>query len=85
MASASDEDKPDAKVTLEMVLAHQKRMLTEIRAMRDDLLVQGARIERIDGSLQSLIGELRGVHRIQARTIARVRALEETLLPAEES
>jgi len=73
-----------AKVTLAMLMAHQKQMVVEIRAMRDEILVQGARLDRVDRSLQGLIEEVAGTHRIQARTTTRVRDLEERLLPAAE-
>jgi hypothetical protein len=79
------------RVTLAMLMAHQKQLMVEIRAMRDEILVQGARLDRVDRSLRGLIEEVwcghphrAGTHRIQARTTTRVRDLEERLLPSGE-
>lgn len=65
------------EVTLEFLAQHQERMLTEIGSLRDDMRVQSALIQRIDATLQALIGEIRAIHRVNARTAERVRKLED--------
>jgi hypothetical protein len=44
---------------LGLLVEQQRQILIEIRSIRDDLVVQGARIERVDNTMQSLLGELR--------------------------
>ena len=69
------EDRP--AITLEYLAEQQRRMLTEQRALRDEMLVQGAIIRRLDST--ALLEELRAIHALLARVVDRVRPLEDPI------
>lgn len=66
----------DEPVSLELLATLLRRMQTDQAAMRDDLAVQFAMLQRIDGTLSGMTGELRAMHSQHARMGARVRELE---------
>lgn len=49
------------------------QVLIEIANMRDDIIVQTAICQRVDGSIQTLVTEMRAVHRQIARINDRMR------------
>ena len=69
------DDRPT--ITLDYLAEQQRRMLAEQRTMRDEMLVQGAIIRRLDGTQGPLLDELRAIHSLLARVVDRVRAVEE--------
>jgi chromosome segregation ATPase len=88
-ASGERLDRPDQKldsilgktalteITLEFVLGRVERVLEEIAELRDDMRVTAAICERVDGTLQRLINEVRAEHSRFDRLDRRVRELEE--------
>jgi len=67
----------DRPVTLDFLAEQQATILTELRTMRDDLLVVSAILMRLDGTVSGLVQEVRAMHSQHARLSNRVRALEE--------
>jgi hypothetical protein len=63
--------------TLEFIAKQIERILTEIRAVHDELRVQGAMILRIDGTLISLLREMNETHTQIARMNDRIRKFED--------
>lgn len=51
-------------------------MLNELAALRDDVLVVTARIERLDAKVNSLVVEVRAMHSRHGRLARRVQRLE---------
>jgi hypothetical protein len=54
----------------------QRRILTELGSMRDDIAVLTAIALRQDGTLTALLGEIRAMHAQHSRLANRVRDLE---------
>ena len=69
------EDQP--LVTLEFIAAQLRRVLTELRILRDDVDVSAAIVRRPDNNQAPMLDELRAMHAQPQRAAARVRALEE--------
>lgn len=64
-------------VTLELLARLIERSLEEQGALRDDMAVLTAIMQRIDGTLSGLINEIRATHTQQSRFDRRLRKLEE--------
>ena len=67
------------EVSLELVLARLEHMQTSIDALRDEQLVQGATLLRIDATLNGALGEIRALMRQASRQDARLRKVEGAL------
>ena len=50
------------KITLEFLAARNAKIITEMRALRDDMRVMMVVIQRIDGTVAGLIQEVRAEH-----------------------
>lgn len=73
------------EVTLDFLAEQQVRLLAEMRAMReemgqmrDDMRLVSAMVQRLDGTMQGLVNEVRASHSRFDRLDRRVRAVEET-------
>lgn len=64
--------------TLEFTASRDRRILSELRILRDDVDVLPTIVRRLDNNQAMMLGELRAMHAQQQRTAARVRALEES-------
>lgn len=64
-------------VSLEFLAAQMGRVLEEQGSLRDDMAVLLAMMQRVDGTVQGLVGEVRAMHSRHARLERRVTALEE--------
>jgi len=62
---------------LRFVARQLDRLLNEMGSMRDEMRVQGAMIQRLDGTSNAVLEELRAVHSQIARLTDRVRKLED--------
>jgi hypothetical protein len=67
----------EEKVSLELIAKQQERSLEEQAAMRDDMAVLLGMVQRLDGTVQGLVTEIRAIHSRQARLDRRVGKLEE--------
>ena len=72
-----------AEVTLEFLASQQVKLLEEARAMRnemgqvrDDVRVMAAIVQRLDGTVQGLVSEVRAEHSRHDRLARRVDELE---------
>jgi hypothetical protein len=61
---------------LSLIAQQQKQILDEIRLLRDDMNVTAAIVQRLDGTVQGLINEVRAEHSRYSRLDQRVRVLE---------
>ena len=64
-------------VDLGLMARQQRQTLEEIRLLRDDMNVLAAVVQRLDGTVQGLVNEVRAEHARYSRIDRRVRALEE--------
>ena len=67
----------ESPVTLEFLARQQARLLDEVASFRDDMAVLMAITMRVDGSLSSLVTEVRATHSRHARLERRVKAVED--------
>ena len=74
----------DEKVSLEFLAAQMERLLHEQRLLRqemdgirDDVTVLHGMVQRLDGTVQGLVTEVRAMHSRHARPERRVGKLEE--------
>ena len=65
------------RVTLEYFAEQQRLIRDEELLMRDEMLVHGAILRRVDSNQSALLDELRAIHALLARVVDRVRSLEE--------
>ena len=65
-----------APVTLDFLARQQAQILNEMASFRDDMTVLTAIAMRVDGSLASLVTEIRATHSRHARLERRVKVLE---------
>jgi prefoldin subunit 5 len=75
----------DNPVTLDFLAEQMRRLQADVRILRDDMDVVAAMVRRLDHTIARLetnqalmLDELRAMHAQQQRTVARVRALEES-------
>jgi hypothetical protein len=66
-----------AEITLDFLASQQDRILEEIGQVRDDMRVMAAMIQRLDGTVQGLINEVRAEHSRFDRLDRHVRKLEQ--------
>jgi hypothetical protein len=67
-----------AEITLDFLAQQQARLLEAMGQLRDDVRVMAAAIvQRLDGTVQGLINEVRAEHSRFERLDRRVRVLEE--------
>jgi hypothetical protein len=66
-----------AEITLDFLASQQDRILEEIGQVCDDMRVMAAMIQRLDGTVQGLINEVRAEHSRFDRLDRRVRKLEQ--------
>lgn len=69
-----------AEVSLEFLAAQQDRLLEQMGQMRDDMAVLLAVMQRLDGTVQGLVAEMRASHTRHDRLTRRVERMEGTLL-----
>ena len=62
---------------LNFIARQNERILTELGSLRDEVRVQGAILLRADGTLSSLLDEMRATHRQITRMNDRIRKLED--------
>jgi len=67
----------EEKVSLELIAKQQERILEEQAATRDDMAVLLGMVQRLDGTVQGLVTEIRAMHSRQARLERRVAKLED--------
>ena len=65
------------RVTLDYLAEQQRLIRDEQLLMRDEMLVHGAILRRVDSSRSAILDELRAIHTLLARVVDRVRTLEE--------
>jgi hypothetical protein len=65
------------RVTLDYLAEQQRLIRDEQLLMRDEMLVHGAILRRVDSSQGAILDELRAIHALLARVVDRVRTLEE--------
>lgn len=65
------------EVTLDFISRQLERVLAEQAAMRDEMLVFGARLTHVDTGIEVVIAEVRALTRAVARLNDRVTKLEE--------
>ena len=58
-------------------LAQSERVLNEVSALRDDMTVVMARLDRMDATVHGCVTEVRALHRQISRIAARVTELEQ--------
>jgi hypothetical protein len=63
-------------LTLSFLARQQERLVDEIGQMRDDLRVMAAIVQRLDGTMQGLVNEVRASHAREDRLARRVERLE---------
>lgn len=68
-----------AEITLDFLAKQQTRMLDELGQFRDDMRVMAAILQRLDGTLQGLVNEVRATHQQIARIVQRLEKMEPTL------
>jgi hypothetical protein len=68
---------PDEKVSLDCLAAQMDEVVNEQAAMRDDMAVLLAIMQRVDGTVHNLVSEVRAIHSRHARLERRVGKLEE--------
>jgi hypothetical protein len=61
---------------LNLIGRQQLQILAEIGAMRDDMGVMMAILQRLDGTVAGLVNEVRAMHSQHSRMDRRMRALE---------
>ena len=66
-----------AEITLDFLAQQQARLLEAMGQLRDDVRVMAAIVQRLDGTVQGLINEVRAEHSRFERLDRRVRTLEE--------
>lgn len=66
-----------AEITLDFLAQQQARLLEAMGQLRDDVRVMTAIVQRLDGTVQGLINEVRAEHSRFERLDRRVRTLEE--------
>jgi hypothetical protein len=66
-----------ATVTLDFLAAQQDRILAELAALRDDVRVTAAIVQRLDGTMTGALNEIRAEHARSDRLAERIRRLEE--------
>ena len=66
-----------AEITLDFLAQQQARLLEAMGQLRDDIRVMAAIVQRLDGTVQGLINEVRAEHSRFERLDRRVRTLEE--------
>ena len=59
------------------LLAQSERVLNEVSALRDDMTVVMARLDRMDATVHGCVTEVRALHRQISRIAARVTELEQ--------
>lgn len=62
--------------TLALIQQQQGIILTELGTMRDDMRVLMAIVQRMDGTVSGLVGEIRATHAQMARFERRLRTVE---------
>jgi hypothetical protein len=70
-----------AKIDLEFVARQVERVITDIAALKDDMMVVLARLDRIDATAQSVVVEVRAMHSRHERLTRRVERFEERARP----
>jgi hypothetical protein len=70
-----------AKIDLEFLARQLERVITDIGALKDDMMVVMARLDRIDATAQSVGVEVRATHSRRERLARRVERLEERTQP----
>jgi hypothetical protein len=65
------------EIPLDFLASQQDRILEEIGQIRDDMRVMAAMIQRLDGTVQGLVSEVRAEHSRFDRRDRRVRKLEQ--------
>ncbi len=63
-------------IDLAFLARQSERMMTDLASLRDDMAVLTAIVMRLDGSMVTLLQEVRVVHQQMARMNDRVRKLE---------
>ncbi len=63
---------------LTLIARQQRQLLSEMGAMRGDMGVMMAILQRIDGTVAGLVNEVRAMHSQHSRLSNRVRDLEAT-------
>ena len=66
-----------AEITLDFLAQQQARLLEAMGQLRDDIRVMAAIVQRLDGTVQGLINEVRAEHSRFEKLDRRVRTLEE--------
>lgn len=64
------------EITLDFIAKQQTLMLDELGQFRDDMRVMAAILQRLDGTLQGLVSEVRATHQQIARLVQRLEKLE---------
>ena len=64
-------------IDLSLILSQQDAMMRDISSLRDDSRVSTAILMRIDGTISSLVNEIRSTHAQMSRIQDRLRKLEE--------
>ena len=72
-----NEEPTMAEITLDFLAQQQARLLEAMGQLRDDIRVMAAIVQRLDGTVQGLINEVRAEHSRFERLDRRVRTLEE--------
>lgn len=65
------------EITLEFVARQLDRVLDQIGTMRDEITVLTGITMRLDGAIEGLTVEMRGLYRLHSRLENRIRKLEE--------
>lgn len=68
-----------AEIYSDFIPTQQNRMLDELGQLRDDMRVMAATLQRLDGTLQGLVNEVRATHQQIARVVQRLEKLEPPL------
>jgi hypothetical protein len=72
-----NEEPTMAEITLDFLAQQQARLLEAMGQLRDDIRVMAAIVQRLDGTVQGLINEVRAERSRFERLDRRVSALEE--------
>ena len=70
-----------AAITLDFLAAQQDRILAELAALRDDVRIMSAIVQRLDGTMTGALNEIRAEHARSDRLAERVRRLEDETRP----
>jgi hypothetical protein len=70
-----------AKVDLEFLARQLERVIADIAALKDDMMVVMARLDRIDATAQSVVVEVRAMDSRHERLARRVERFEERTQP----